>query len=171
MKYGTMSYLVCDKGILMLKKVERENDPNSGYCTLSGGKLEKCEKGLYNLEGRIKSVIRETRDETGITLINPVLRGTILFDNKDRTFPNWLNVDNYLVQIYSATEYIGELKKSDEGTPFWASSWEEIDSLPQNPGDTKMYEWLRDGRNFIGVIKHKGNEIDEDGTWVDYFSS
>ncbi len=31
-----------------------------------------------------------------------------------------------------------------------------------------MYGWLKDGRNFVGIIKHKGNEIDEDGTWVDY---
>ena len=166
-----MSYLNCDKGILMLKKIERENDPNSGYCTLPGGKLENCEKGGDSLEGRVKSVIRETKDETGITLINPILRGTILFDNKDRTFDNWSNSDNYLVYVYSATEYKGKLRTSDEGVPFWVSSWKELDSLPKNPGDKKMYEWLKDGRNFSGVIKHKGKEIDEDGTWVDYFLS
>ena len=122
MKYGTMSYLNCDKGILMLRKIERKEDPNSGYCTLPGGKLENCEKGLKNIEGRVKSSKRETEDETGISLINPVLRGVILFDNKDRIFDNWPNPDNFLVQIYSATEYDGELRVSDEGIPFWASS-------------------------------------------------
>jgi ADP-ribose pyrophosphatase YjhB (NUDIX family) len=170
MKYGTMTYLNCDKGILMLRKIERKEDPNSGYCTLPGGKIENCEKGK-NIEGRIKSSIRETGDETGIFPINPILRGVILFDNKDRTFDNWPNPDNFLVQIYSATKYYGELRASDEGIPFWVSSWEEINSLPKNAGDKKMYEWLKDGRNFSGVIKHKGNEIDEDGTWGDYFLS
>ena len=114
-----MSYLNCDKGILMLRKIERKEDPNSGYCTLPGGKLENCEKGLKNIEGRVKSSKRETEDETGISLINPVLRGVILFDNKDRIFDNWPNPDNFLVQIYSATEYDGELRVSDEGIPFW----------------------------------------------------
>jgi len=32
-----------------------------------------------------------------------------------------------------------------------------------------MYKWLKDGRNFFGVIKHKGNEIDEEGTWIDFY--
>ena len=169
MKYGTMSYLCCNEGILMLRKIERKEDPNSRYCTLPGGKVEPCERGLKNIEGRVNSSIRETKDETGITLINPVLRGIILFDNKDRTFDNWSNPDNYLVYIYAANNYSGKLGKSDEGTPFWATSWKEIDSLPKNPGDKHMYEWLRDGRNFFGIIKHNGNEIDEDGTWVNYF--
>jgi ADP-ribose pyrophosphatase YjhB (NUDIX family) len=151
MKYGTMIYLISNQGVLMLRKVKREEDPNSGYCTLPGGKLENCEKGLKNTEGRVKSAIRETKDETGITLINPILRGTILFDNKDRTFDNWPNPDNFLVYIYLSRMYKGELKESKEGIPFWASSWEEIDSLPKNSGDKKMYEWLRDGRNFFGI--------------------
>ncbi len=159
--------LVADRGILIVEKVERENDPNSGYYTLPGGKLESFEKGLNNLDGRVNSAIRETKDETGITLIDPVLRGTILFDNKDRTFDNWPNPDNYLVYIYSATKYIGELKESDEGIPHFISD-NSIPFLPRNLGDKLMYEWLKEGKRFFGVIKHKGNEIDEKGSWVNW---
>ncbi len=169
MKYGTMCYINSYNGILMLKKFERENDPNSGYCTLPGGKLEPSEKGLKSIDGRIISTIRETEDETGIEPLNPILRGTILFDNKDRIFPNWPNPDNFLVNIFYSTNYSGELEESDEGNAFWARSWKEIDSLPSNPGDKLMYQWLRDGRNFFGVIKHKGNEVDEEGSWVDFY--
>ena len=165
-----MGYLVCDKGILMLKKPVRENDPNSGYCVPPGGKLETFERGLNNLEGRTSSVVREVEDETGIKLLNPILRGVILFDNKDRTFPNWPNPDNFLVYIFHSENYSGELKSSNEGVPFWAKDMDEIDSLPKNPGDKKAHEWMRDGRNFFGVIKHKGNEIDEEGTWVDFYA-
>jgi len=46
--------LVADRGILIVEKVERENDPNSGYYTLPGGKLESFEKGLNNLEELLK---------------------------------------------------------------------------------------------------------------------
>lgn len=169
MIYGTAGYLNCNNGILMLKKIERKNDPNSGLCALPGGKLESCEKGLDNLEGRANSAIRETNAETGITLINPVFAGVILFDNKDRTFPNWKNPDNFLVYYFKANEYSGKFKKSNEGIPFWAKSFKEIESLPKNPGDKFMYEWLKDGRNFFGVIKHNGNEVDKSGTWVDFY--
>lgn len=169
MMYGTLSYLICNEGILMLKKYERKDDPNSKYCTLPGGNLEKYEKGLDNPQGRLESAVRETEDETGMRLIDPVLRGVILFDNKDRVFDNWSNPDNFYVYIYSAKKRSGKLKESEEGIPFWASSWREIDSFPKNPGDKLMYEWIKHGRNFIGVIKHKGKEIDEEGTWADFF--
>jgi 8-oxo-dGTP diphosphatase len=167
-RYGTISYIISLEGILMIKKNKRKDDPNSGYFALPGGKLEDYEKGLSKPNGRLESAIRETEDETGIKPINPILRGTILFDNKDRTFDNWPNPDNFYVYLFSTTEYSGELRKSDEGIPVWVPE-KKIPSLPKNPGDKLMYEWLKDGRRFSGVIKHKGNEIDEEGSWVDWF--
>jgi 8-oxo-dGTP diphosphatase len=167
MKYGTMSYLVSDKGILMLKKGERKNDPNSGYYTLPGGNLTTREKGLTSPKNRLESAIRETKNETGIKLINPILKGVILFDNQDRIFKNWINPDNFYVYIFSAREYSGKLKESKEGVPLWVPE-NNLESLPKNPGDKLMYEWLNDWRDFIGVIKHKGKNIDESGTWVDW---
>jgi len=118
MKYGTMMYLVSKQGnVLMIEKPERKNDPNSGYFTLPGGKLKSEEKGLKNFNGRLKSVVRETFEETEIQVLNPVLQGVILFDNDGRTFPNWPNPDNFLVYIFYATEFKGKPKKSDEGIP------------------------------------------------------
>jgi len=169
MKYGTMIYLISKKkNVLMIEKRIRADDPNSGYFTLPGGKLESFEKGLENPKGRLKSVIRETKDETGIEPINPLLRGVILFDNKGRTFPNWPNPDNFFVYIYSSIKYVGNPQESDEGIPRTAPL-KKVNKVPSNPGDKKMYEWLADGRLFMGVIKHKGNEIDEEGTMVDFF--
>ena len=169
MKYGTMAYIVSKNGnVLMIKKGERKGDPNSGYFTLPGGKLEKDEKGLGNPKGRSESAIRETIDETGIEPINPVLIGVILFDNKDRTFDNWPNPDNFYVYIYYATKYKGKPRKSDEGVPVTVPR-EKLGEVPSNLGDKLMYKWLKDGRNFLGVIKHKGNEIDPEGSFVDFF--
>lgn len=168
-KYGTMLYLVYGGNVLMIEKGKRKDDPNSGYFTLPGGKLEDDEKGLNNPQGRMNSSLRETFEETGgIKSVNPVLRGIILFNNIERTFANWKNPDDFLVYIFAATDYNGKAKPSDEGIPH-PIPLNKINDLPSNPGDKKMYEWLKDGRNFFGVVKHKGYEIDEYGTWADFF--
>lgn len=168
MKYGNLAYVTSKGKLLMIKKGIRENDPNSGYFAIPGGKLEDYEKGLNNPKGRLNSVIRETKEETDVELINPILRGVILFDNEGRTFSNWKNPDNFFVYIYSATKFKGKAKKSNEGVPYGVSL-DKVQEVPSNPGDKKMYEWLRDGRKFVGVIKHKGNEVDEENTMVNFF--
>lgn len=166
MKYGTMSYLCVSGKVLMLKKFKREDDPNSGFYTLPGGKLEDDERG-QNSFGRLESAIRETEDETGLILINPLLRGIILFDNSERIFENWPNPEDFLVYLFSAQEYEGELRRSDEGVPVWIDE-QSIDELPKNEGDSKIYEWLRDPKYFFGAIKHIGKSLNKKGTFVDY---
>ena len=166
MKYGALSYLSVNGKVLMIQKIKRENDPNSGYYTLPGGKLKPYER--KSTQGRLEGAIRETKEETGLRLINPVFRGIILFHNRERTFDNWKNPQDYLVYIFEAKKYTGILKSSsDEGIPLWIDET-EISNLPQNHGDKKMYEWLKDSRNFKGIIKHRGNILDESGTSVRY---
>lgn len=174
MKYGNMVYIVSDGKVLMIQKGKRENDPNSGYYTFPGGKLEDFEKGLVYPMGRLESAVREPKEETtgvrnlGIIVKNPVLRGVILFDNQGRTFTDWKNPTDFLVYIYAVTRFQGEAEISNEGIPHWVPL-DRLSELPSNPGDKVMYQWLGDGRRFVGVIKHNGNEIDEAGTFVDYF--
>ena len=168
MKYGVMSHLSGDEGILMIDKYERENDPNSGLFTLPGGKLKDYEMGLSTPRGRLESAVRETEEETGLTLINPVLKGVVLFNNHGRIFDKWKNPEDFLVYIFSAEEYTGTLKiETEEGVPLWVKK-NDLQRVPKNIGDERIYEWLTDGRNFVGVIKHKGKVLDEQGTFVDY---
>lgn len=168
MKYGVMAYVVSKNEVVMLKKGIREGDPTSEFCTLPGGKLESFEKGLRHPSGRLEAVIRETQAETGIMIFHPRLIGTILFDNRERIFSNWKNPEDFLVYIYSATNFIGELQSSKEGVSCMVPL-DKLGEIPCNIGDRKMYEWLKDGRAFSGVIKHRGDKLDEDGTWVDFF--
>ncbi len=170
MMYGVLSYLCVKDHVLMVKKSKKKGDPNSNFYTLPGGKLEKNEKGT-NLQGRLEAAIRETTQETGLTLINPIqFRGIILFDNEGRIFNNWQNAPDYLVYIFAAKQYSGKLiSKGDEREkPLWILK-QEILQLPKNSGDVKIYEWLKDGRNFFDVIRHHGRELDESNTWIDYF--
>lgn len=163
-----MTYLVSNGKVLMIKKKIRKNDPNSGYFTLPGGKLNSEEKGINNYFGRINSAVRETLEETGIRVLDPILRGIILFDNSERTFDNWKNPDNFIVYIYSSKKFSGKYKESDEGKPF-AVPLKKLKEVPSNPGDKLMYSWLKKGKNFFGVIYHKGNEVDMEKSFVDFY--
>ena len=168
MKYGTISYLCTDGKVLMIKKGERKDDPNSGFFTLPGGKLNHLEKGLLNPKGRLTSARRETEEETGLLLNDLYPRGVILFDNSERVFDNWPNPKDFLVYIFDATIYEGTLKqRTEEGTPIWVPE-SEILSIPKNEGDNKIYEWLRNPLYFIGVIKLKEKILNKEETFVDY---
>ena len=172
MKFGILTYLSVNGKVLMMKKGVRENDPNSGKYTLPGGNLEPSEKGMDKPQGRMEAAVREPQEETGLTILNPVLRGIVIFHNFEREFDNWPNPEDFPVYIYSATEYTGELlvegRKGKNEVPVWVDE-KEVPSVSKNIGDEKYHEWLKDGRFFVGVVKHKGKELDEKGTFVDYF--
>ncbi len=69
-----------------------------------GGHVEKGEPV-------VDSVIREIYEETGLTVRSPKLCGV-----KD-----WMNEDGsrYIVFLFTAEEFSGELRSSDEGRVFW----------------------------------------------------
>lgn len=171
MKFATMMYLCLpnfNEDVLMIDKVERDNDPNSGLHTLSGGKLKGDEKGGFP-KGRVDCGVRETFEETGARVLDAKLRGIILFDNSEREFKRWKDPQDFVVYIIAGTRYEGELlPKTDEGIPLWVPR-RKIYQVPKNPGDNHMYKWLETGKNFIGMIKVVGEKLDEQGTWVDYF--
>ena len=78
-----------------------------------GGHIEKGES--IN-----DSVIREAREETGLTVKNPKLCGIIHWDNR-------VKHEKYMVFAYKVTEFEGKLTdQTEEGSVFWVSK----DELP-----------------------------------------
>ena len=69
-------------------------------------------------ESITESVIREIREETGLTIESPRLCG----------FKDWMKDDGsrYIIFYYRADKFSGELKASEEGEVFWA----ELSELP-----------------------------------------
>ncbi len=65
------------------------------------------------------SVIREMKEETGLTIRNPRLCGLKDWERDDGT--------RYIIFYYRADEFSGELKPSEEGKVFWA----ELSELPK----------------------------------------
>ena len=72
--------------------------------TFPGGHVEKNED--FN-----QSVIREVKEETGLTIKKPVLCGIEEFKTEDE--------DRYIMLYYKTNQFSGKLKSSKEGEVFW----------------------------------------------------
>ena len=73
-----------------------------GY-TFPGGHVEPG-------ESIVQSVIREVKEETGLTLKDSHLVGVKQF---------WVESGRYIVFLFSATKFTGELRSSHEGEVGW----------------------------------------------------
>ncbi len=76
-----------------------------------GGHVEEHEPIL-------DSVIREMKEETGLTIENPQMCG----------IKEWINEDGsrYIVFLFKTNTFSGELTSSDEGRVFWAEKDEVL---------------------------------------------
>ena len=130
------------KILLGMKKVNFGKGKYNGF----GGKVEDDES-LY------ECAIRETFEEAGITVINPIKLGTILceFEEEGET--------EHVIYFYKATEFKGEPIETEEMKP----EWFDEDKIPYDKmWDTDRYwmSFLLNNRKFIGYFKFdKDNKI------------
>ena len=132
MQRVTNCVLVRDDKVLLLQK------PRRGWWVAPGGKMEHGES--------VKdSVVREYREETGIYLKNPALKGVFTFVIKEG---NEI-VSEWMMFTFLATEYDGQnVKESEEGRIEWHKS-EDISELPMAPGDFHILDYLIKGSGMI----------------------
>lgn len=84
--------------------VLNRTDPVWPGLTFPGGHVEKHES-FHD------SVVREIKEETGLTIKNPKLIGIKQFYDQ--------NDERYMVLFYIATEFSGKIQSSDEGELIW----------------------------------------------------
>jgi 8-oxo-dGTP diphosphatase len=135
MKLATLCYVI-DKSqnkTLMIRRVKKENDYHEGKWNGLGGKLEFGESPE-------DCVIREIKEEAGLIIKNPRMHGFI-------TFPNFDEVDDWYVFIFTASDFKGNLIDSPEGNLNWVSN-DDLTSLNLWDGDRIFLEWLYQDRFF-----------------------
>ncbi len=111
--------------MLLLKK------PSRGWWVAPGGKMELRESIL-------ESVTREYKEETGITLDNPQLKGvfTVVIEDKGKVIKEWM------MFTFWANDFTGTLlNQSPEGDLAWIPK-NEIEELPMAPGDYPIFNHI-----------------------------
>ena len=89
--------------------VEDRKDPDWPGICFPGGHLEPGESFT-------EAAVREMREETGLTVLDPRLCGVKQFQTKNNA--------RYVVFFYKATQWTGTIQSSDEGEVFWISKKE-----------------------------------------------
>ena len=145
----TLIYVKDDDKVLLIKKAEGKS--HEGQWIGLGGKVELG-------EDPISSAVRECREESGLTLTNPKLRGTLV----------WISESIVgIIHIVTATAYTGQLEESDEG----ALKWHPIDGL------TKLRNFAEHQRRFLDRILvdeeffYSGVTVFQNGRMVQYADS
>ena len=116
--------MICDGNRVL---VQNRKNPNWPGVIFPGGHVEPG-------ESFVDSVIREIKEETGLTISNVQLCGIKQYVPKYNE-----NYDRYIVLLYKTDTFTGELKDSEEGNVFWLER-EELLNYPHPHGFESMAE-------------------------------
>lgn len=144
MKIGTLCYIKHNNKTLMLHRVKKENDMHEGKWNGLGGKLEAGETPE-------ECIIREVKEESGLTIHNPTLKGIL-------TFPKFDDVDDWMAFLFTATQFEGQLIDSPEGNLQWIAD-SELFNLNLWPGDRIFLKWVEENRFFSGKFIYKNKKL------------
>ena len=145
MKNTTLIYLERDHKYLMMYRGRKPHDPNAGKWIGIGGKIEEGETPE-------ECAIRETREETGITLDSLAFRGIVFFINT--------KYETEYMYLYTSTEFDGaDSTDCDEGDLRWIDI-DEIGSLSLWEGDRIFLDLLKSGSSpFLLTLRYDGDEL------------
>ncbi|MBD3859329.1 8-oxo-dGTP diphosphatase [Bacillus sp. 28A-2] len=118
--------------VLLLQK------PRRGWWVAPGGKMESGES--------VKdSVVREYREETGIYILNPQLKGVFTFIIKegDQIVQEWM------MFTFMADSFTGKnVTESEEGILKWHDV-QDVPRLPMAPGDSHILDFMLKGKGLL----------------------
>lgn len=119
MQNTTLVYIENDSKYLMLHRTKKEHDCNKGKWIGIGGKFNETESPE-------ECVVREVKEETGLTLLSMEYRGIVTFVSDD-------NFTEYM-HIFWSKDFSGTLCECDEGELEWVEK-SKMNALPHWKGD------------------------------------
>ena len=140
----TLCYIEKDDSYLMLHRVSKEVDINKGKWIGVGGKFE-------DKESPEECLLREVKEETGLTLTSWKLRGIVTFVS-DR----W--VTEYMF-LYTADGFEGEMTACDEGKLRWVQK-KDLFTLNLWEGDKIFLKLLAKDAPFFSLkLSYEGDDL------------
>jgi len=140
----TLCYITRGNDVLMLHRTKKEHDINKDKWIGIGGKFE-------GEESPDQCLLREAREETGLTLTSWRCRGVITFLQE--------GVVGEYMYLFTADGFEGDLKECDEGDLQWVSR-EFLDSLPKWEGDKIFLDLLwQDAPFFLLTLRYRGDRL------------
>jgi 8-oxo-dGTP diphosphatase len=130
----------------MLHRVKKENDLNHDKWVGVGGKFEQDETPE-------ECLLREVKEETGLTLTSYRFRGIVTFLSDE-----W---EGEYMHLYTATEYAGEMIECNEGNLEWVPK-ADIEKLHIWEGDKIFFRLLDENLPFFSLkLRYRGDELVE----------
>ncbi len=143
----TLCYITQGDQVLMLHRIKKENDINKDKWIGVGGKF---------LEGETpdECLLRETKEETGLTLTDYKLRGIVTFLTEDPTQGEYM-------YLFTASGFTGELADCDEGALKWVDR-RFLNELPKWEGDQIFLDLLwQDAPFFLLKLRYEYGALKE----------
>ena len=144
MKIGTLCYIENNNKILMLNRIKKPNDMHKNKWVGLGGKLipgetpEEC-------------ITREIKEESGLHIIDPLIKGII-------TFPKFDDINDWLIFVYYCNKFKGEMIESNEGKLEWIEN-NKIINLNLWDGDKLFLKWLKNKPFFSAKFIYKNKKL------------
>ena len=133
MKNTVLCYIENDGRYLMLYRNRKEKDCNAGKWIGVGGKFEEG-------ESPDECLLREVKEETGLTLTSHRLRGIVTFVSDE-----W---ESETMFLFTADGFTGEITECDEGELCWIPIG-DVPTLPLWEGDRIFLALLTENAPFF----------------------
>ena len=141
---STLCYIEKDGCWLMLHRTKKKNDINHDKWLGIGGKFEEGESPEEGL-------LREVREETGLTLTDYRFRGLVTFVSDE--------APTEYMHLFTATGFTGTLRECDEGALEWIPIG-EVGLLPLWQGDRLFLSLLQQEGPFFSLkLEYRGDRL------------
>ena len=143
---STLCYVTRSDQVLMLHRVKKKNDINHDKWIGIGGKFEPG-------ESPDECLLREAKEETGLTLTSWKCRGVVTFLSDE--------AEGEYMYLFTADGFEGDMTECSEGDLQWVSR-EFLNRLPKWEGDQIFLDLLwQDAPFFLLKLRYEGERLAE----------